>query len=112
MRTENQSGSFYSRISRADAMAKRDEWMQNHEFNEPEAVEKLDKLTVREWSARWMAAYKGSLTHNAKLAYQTCCNGICNFVFTSGVTFGDMLLQDVKALQNQKGCTAFRIYRR
>ena len=26
-------------------MAKRDEWMQNHEFNEPEAVEKLDKLT-------------------------------------------------------------------
>lgn len=103
---------FYSRISRSDAMAKRDEWTQTHEFNEPEAVEKLDKLTVREWSARWMAAYKSGMSNNGKLSYKSCCNRICNFVFASGVTFGDMLLQDVKALQNQKGCTAFRIYRR
>lgn len=89
---------FYSRISRADAMAKRDEWTQTHEFNEPEAVEKLDKLTVREWSARWMAAYKSGMSNNGKLSYKSCCNRICNFVFASGVTFGDMLLQDVKPL--------------
>ena len=89
---------FYSRISRADAMAKRDEWTQTHEFNEPEAVENLDKLTVREWSARWMAAYKSGMSNNGKLSYKSCCNRICEFVFASGVTFGDMLLQDVKPL--------------
>lgn len=90
---------FYSKISRKDAIAKRDAWMREHPYGETdEPQDRLDNLTVEEWTGRWMTAYKSVLENNSRRMYETNKRAICGHVFASGVRFGDMPLVDVKPL--------------
>lgn len=88
---------FYSKISHKDAIAKRNAWMQEHQYNE-QPTEKLESLTVEQWAERWQQGYKSVLEDRTVKMYATQVNGICNFKFRSGVRFGDMSLEDVKPL--------------
>lgn len=88
---------FYSKISRKDAIAKRNAWMQEHPYDEHPS-EKLEALTVEQWAERWKQGYKSVLDDNTKKMYTTQVNGICDFTFASGVRFGSMMLADVKPL--------------
>lgn len=65
---------FYSKVSRKDAIAKRNAWMQEHPYDE-QPTENLEALTVEQWAERWRQGYKSVLDDNTQKMYTTQVNG-------------------------------------
>lgn len=79
---------FYSRISLADARAKRDAYMDTHPYNAPTG-------TLGDWAITWLDRYKSGLEPNTAEMYLAFVRLLCNYS-VNGRLLGDMPIQDIR----------------